>query len=50
MFEITSILGDDYDILASGLQTKSKSRLIITVSTIKSIQPINVDILGKVHL
>ena len=50
LFEIVSILGDDFDILASGLQSKSKSQLQITISTIKSIQPINVDILGKVHL
>lgn len=48
--EVVSILGDDYDIIISGLQKKINERIQITISTIKSIKPITVDILGKVHL
>lgn len=45
-FEIGSLLGDNLDILYFKLQTKLKDRQSITVSTVKSIKPISINILG----
>ena len=50
MLEIESNLGDAYDLLKEGLTAKvGKNQYQITVSTIKSIKPISVDVLGKIH-
>ena len=50
MLEVESNLGDSYDLLKNGLTAKvDKKQQQITVSTIKSIKPISVDVLGKIH-
>lgn len=48
-FEIKSVLGDAVDLIHSGLCTSFVKQYYLTVSTIKRITPISVDILGKVH-
>ncbi len=49
-FEVHSILGDACDLIEAGFfQEFRKRQYLLTVSTIKSIKPISVDILGKIH-
>ncbi len=48
-FEVESILGDGFDIVQSKMFNDLLNRYPFTVSTIKSIKPISVDILGKIH-
>lgn len=49
MFEISSVLGDNYDLLESGLTSKiDKKQIQITVSTIKNIKLHNISVLGKI--
>lgn len=48
-FEILSPIGDDYDLLEEGLIGKLKSQNQITVSTIKNVEIVNIDTLGKIH-
>lgn len=47
--EITSILGDGIDLVKTGLFANAQERYRITISTIKSIKPISIDILGEIH-
>lgn len=48
IFEIYSILGDDFDLINSKLSPKLKDRIQITVSTIKNIKIRNISSLGKI--
>ena len=47
--EVGSILGDGYDLINSGLFLNHIDRYKLTVSSIKNIKPISVDVLGKIH-
>lgn len=49
--EVKSNLGDSYDLIHSHIisHINKENRVRIAVSTIKSIKPISVDVLGKIH-
>ena len=47
--EVNSILGDGKDLVNNGLFDKCSPRYQLTVSTIKKITPISIDVLGKIH-
>ena len=47
-FEIRSILGDGIDLIESGVFNKIVGQYAITISTIKNIQKINMNILGEI--
>ena len=47
MFEIGSILGDKIDLIKNNISNKVKNQMQITISTIESIRPIHIDILGN---
>jgi len=49
MLEVNSILGDGLDLVASGLFEKKRTQYQLTVSTISSIKPISVSVLGKIE-
>lgn len=48
MLEVGSITGDYDDLLVGGLFQNYRNRYQLTVSTIKSIRPISVSVLGKI--
>lgn len=49
MFEVKSVLGDGYDLVGTNqLFNKHRKRYHLTVSQIKSIEKINISVLGKV--
>lgn len=49
MFEVHSITGDGADLISSGLFIKKRTQYTLTVSTIKDVRPINIDVLGKIY-
>ena len=49
MFEVGSILGDQIDLIESGITKKFKKQVQLTISTIKEIAPISIDILGNIQ-
>lgn len=49
MLEIESGLGDGNDLISSKLFQSFRKQYQLTVSTIKRVTPISVDILGKIH-
>lgn len=49
MLEVESIVGDGNDLIKNNLIKGNMERYRLTVSTIKSIKPISVDVLGKIH-
>ena|GEM_PF-515964 len=49
MFEVYSILGDDFDLIDSKITPKSKNQITVTISTIKNIKVRNISMVGKIN-
>lgn len=49
MLEIDSIIGDGFDLVHNGIQSKINDRVKITVSKITNIETIQMDILGNIR-
>lgn len=49
-FEVKSINGDGYELVANGIfNNKREGQYLVTVSNIKDVKPISIDVLGKIH-